>query len=151
MEIIAAAASIAGILTLVGQSINGIQRLREFFIHVRSASKLVDKFVNHLNSLLHVLEEVEHLLSSIPSRTLDFNVSPLHQQVRECSSDVFSWIDIAIFLRPPAGKRGRFWFKSFWVAVNKTCVKDISEEIDGHRQALTVGLAILGRYISKTT
>ncbi len=66
MKAVAAAASIAGILTLAAQSISGVQRLRQFSSNVASASKTAQRFVYDLDLLLQVLQDVKILLDSTP-------------------------------------------------------------------------------------
>ena len=146
MDGVTAAASVAGILTLVGQSIQGIKMLREFFSDIGSASKTADVFLRDINGLLKVLQQVADLLAKTPEDHTESNVASLQIELEDCSNDVFGWLDTARKLRPGSGKGGKQWFKCFWLAVNKKSVQDIREEISRHQQAISLGLSVLGRY-----
>ena len=62
MEIVAAVSSVAGILSLTGQSIQGIITLKSFFSDISTASDTIDRFIRDVNGLLKVLYDVERLL-----------------------------------------------------------------------------------------
>ncbi len=62
MEAVAAVSSIARILSLVGQSVNGIIALRSFFQDCAAASPSVERFLKRLNDLIQILEHVRDLM-----------------------------------------------------------------------------------------
>ena len=148
MEVVAAASSIVGILSLVGQSIDGITKLRKFFLDVCHGSEAIDRFLKQINSLLRILQDVDQTVASVPKEkeiSLDLNLCSLQAQLKECISDVFMWLRLARDLRPAPGQGGKSWLKKYCCAVNKTCVKDLRQELDRHREALAISLSVLGR------
>lgn len=146
MEVVGAAASVAGILTLVSQSIKGLLvKLKGFYAKLATASRTVDQFLQEFNSLLEALNGVEQILSRWPNGSADVHIASLHVQVEACSKDIFDWLRTARNMRPPTNKGGKAWFKRFWVAASNNEVKDIRFEISQHRHALNTSLALIGR------
>ena len=150
MEVVAAVSSIAGIVGLVGQSIDGVIKLRNFFVDVSSASKTVELLLQDLSYLLRVLYDVEKLLcmfsaSDDPGES-DSSVATLQVQLKDCCNDTFKWLRTAGDLRPdPDSKMRMKWSKRLWVGVNQKSVKSIRDEIGTHKQTIGVSLSILGR------
>ena len=145
METLAATASIAGILSLVGQSIEGLKKLKDFYSLLSSASRTVYRFLHDINTLLKTLQNIENLLSMWPPEKKDVNITSLSIQLEECSKNIGIWLETASRMRLATDKGGKAWFKRFWVAVNDDAVKDIKLEIDRHRHALNISLAVIGR------
>ena len=145
MEVVAATASVAGILTVVGQGIESIIKLREFYAALSEGSRTIEKFLKDINNLLQTLHGIRDLLKKWPQEKTDVNIAALSVQVEECSKDLFNWLDTAKAMRPASGKGGKAWFKKFWIAANKNRVKDIRTEIGRHVQTLNVSLALIGR------
>jgi len=112
MKAVAAAASMAGILTLAAQSISGVQRLSRFFSNVASASKTAQRFVYDLDLLLQVLQDVKILLDSTPSSRTDLNLVPLQIQLEDCTNDVHGWLGMTNSLRPASNAGLKTWFIS---------------------------------------
>ena len=153
MDIVAVAASIAGILGLVGQSINGIIQLKGFFSDVASASRTIERFLRDINSLLHVLHDVDRLFSQLSasefSGTARANSASLLVELEDCHNDVFEWLKLARDLRPASNRGRKSWFKRFWIGVNQASLKNIRMELERHRQAIQLNLAVIGRYSSE--
>ncbi|MCJ1393723.1 hypothetical protein MMC18_006599 [Xylographa bjoerkii] len=149
MEVLSAASSIAGILSIAGQSIDGIVKLKQLFSDISAASKTIGTFLQHINSLLHVLNDVEALLSQLDTQvysgTINISTTSLQIELEDCLKDVFTWLRVAGSLRPPSDLGARVWFKKVWVAINQNSVKGIREDIGRHKQALQVNLALIGR------
>jgi hypothetical protein len=100
MEAVAAASSIAGLVSLAGQALEGILKLRGFFKDCASASKTVDRFLRDLNSLIQTLEDVKSLvprLEKVASSTFNNKtmITSLQIQLEDCSKDVYEWVRIA--------------------------------------------------------
>lgn len=150
MEAVAAAASVAGILTLVGQSISGLVELKRFYASLETASRTVDKFIQDINSLLRSLHGIDEILAKCPRGTADVHIASLRVQVEECSKDVFDWLRTARDMRPATNEGSRAWFKKFRFAASKGEVIDIELEISRHRHALNTSLALIGRYFILT-
>ena len=147
MEGVAAAASVAGILTLVSQSISGLVKLKGFYARLETASRTVDNFIQDINSLLQALNGVERILARWPDESADVHIASLHVQVEACFTDIFDWLKTARDMRPASNKGGKAWFKRFWIAASKDEVNDIRLEISRHRHALNTSLALIGRYL----
>lgn len=145
MEGVAAAASIAGILALVGQTIDGLEKLKEFYAKLATASRTVDRFLQEINSLLRALNGIEEILAKLPDGKADIHAASLRVQVEACSTDTFDWLKKAQELRPSTNKGGKAWFKSFWIVAGKDKVDDIRTELSRHRHALNTSLALIGR------
>ena len=146
MESAAAAASVAGILALVGQTIDGLEKLKEFHARLTTASKTVDNFLQDIKSLLQALHGIEEILADWPGEKANVHTASLRVQVEACSKDTFDWLKKAQELRVGTNKGGKAWFKKFWIATSKNKVKDIRLEISRHRNALNTSLALIGRY-----
>ncbi|MCJ1286620.1 hypothetical protein MMC26_005966 [Xylographa opegraphella] len=149
MDVISVASSIAGILSIVGQSIDGIAKLKQLFSDISIASKTIDSFLRDINSLLHMLNDVEAILSQIDKRkysgAIGVSTASLQVELEDCLKDVFIWLRVADGLRPPSDLGARVWFKKLWVAINQNSVKGIREDIGRHKLALQVNLALVGR------
>ena len=148
MEAVAAAASIAGIITLVGQSIDGLIKFSDFFSDVSSASKTISRLLNDINSLIQVLENIGEIVEQARVRRSDQNFANLDVKLDDCAKDVQIWLATARLLHPGSESGGRAWLRKFRLAVNNTAIKNIREEIAKHRLSLCLSLAVFGRYIS---
>ena len=147
MEAVAAAASIAGIITVVGQSIDGLIRFSDFFSDVSSASKTISRLLNDINSLIRVLEDIRDVLEQARARQRDQNLASLDIKLEDCAKDVQIWLATARLLRPGSDSGGKAWLKKFRLAVNSTAIQTIREEIGRHKQTLCLSLEVFGRYI----
>ena len=147
MEAVAAAASIAGIITVVGQSIDGLIKFSEFFSDVSSASKTISRLLDEINSLIQVLSNIGDVLEQAEARRPDQNFASLDLKLEDCAKDVQIWLATARLLRPASDSGGKAWLKKFRLAVNNTGIQTIREEIGRHKQTLTLSLAVFGRYI----
>lgn len=145
MEVLATASSVAGVLSLTGQSIHGIIRLKDFLVDIKDASKTVGKFSHEIDLLLQQLQSVQALLIEISDRQQRVDVSFLQIHLEDCTKEVESWLEMATALRPKSGKGGASWFKKFWIVVNIKSVKDVRKEVDAHRSAIQLSLSVLGR------
>ena len=154
MDVVSAVSSVAGILSVVGQSIDGIIKLINFFSDVISASRTIECFLRDIKSLLLALNDVEDLLSQLYTSILSghpqTNVTSLQIELEDCYKDVCQWLKIASNLRPSSSVGAKAWFKKFWISVKQDSVKDIQSEIGRHKQAIQLNLAIIGRYLCLT-
>lgn len=154
MEAVAAASSIAGIVSLAGQALSGIVKLRGFFQDCASASKTIDRFLRDLNSLIQTLEDVKEIVSKLEKTvavTFDTKtiLSSLQIQLEDCAKDVYEWVKVAGAQHPEfaSARGGKARFKKFLVAVNKESLTDIFKEICSHKENITLKLSVIGRYI----
>lgn len=148
MEAVAAAASIAGIITVVGQSIDGLIKFSEFFSDISSASKTISRLLNDINSLIQVLENIGDVLERAQARRRGQNFASLDIKLEDCAKDVQIWLATARLLRPGSDSGGKAWLRKFRLAVNNTAIQTIREEIGRHRQTLCLSLAVFGRCAS---
>ena len=147
MEAVAAAASIAGIITLVFQSIDGLVKFKELFADASAASKTVDALNSDINSLIQTLEDAWHILEKIEAQKATINFASLDIKLADCSQDISIWLSTAKLLRPTGEHGGKAWLKKFRLAVNKNAVQGVRNEISRHRQIISLSLSVLGRNI----
>ncbi len=148
MEAVAAAASIAGIVTVVGQSIDGLIKFSDFFSDFSSASKTISRLLDDINSLIQVLRDIGDVLERAEARRSDQNFAQLDIKLEDCAKDVQIWLATARILRPASNTGGKAWLKKFRLAMNNTAIQTIRGEIGKHKQTLCLSLAVFGRYIS---
>lgn len=151
MEAVAAAATIAGLISLAGQALEGIVQLHGFFKDCASASKTIDRFLRDLNSLIQAIEDVKAIvarLENVSASTFDNRtiLSSLQIQLEDCSKDVYEWVRIASELHVKFTTGGKAVFRRFLVAVNKESITDIFREIGNHKDGLILKLSLIGRY-----
>ena len=147
MEAIAAAASIAGIITLAAQAIEGLQKLHSFFADISTASKTVSRLLSDINSLITVLHNIDGVLHQVERQRENQNFAQLDIKVDDCSKDVKSWLETAKDLRSGGERGGRAWVRRARLAVKGEVVSRIRDEIGRHRQALCLSLAVFGRLV----
>ncbi len=147
MEAVAAAASIAGIITVVGQSIDGLIKFSDFFSDISSASKTISRLLADINSLIQVLEDIGDVLERARARRRDKNLAALDIKLADCAKDVQVWLATARLLRPSSDSGGKALLRKFRLAVNNTAIQTIREEIGRHKQTLCLSLAVFGRYM----
>ena len=147
MEAIAAAASIAGIITLAAQAIEGLQTLHSFFAEISTVSKTVSRLLSDINSLITVLHNIDGVLHQVERQRKNQNFAQLDIKVEDCSKDVKLWLETAKELRLGGEKGGRAWVRRAKLAVKGEIVGRIREEIGRHRQALCLSLAVFGRLV----
>ena len=147
MEAVAAAASIAGIITVVGQSIDGLIKFSDFFSDISSASKTISRLLADINSLIQVLEDIGDVLERAQARRRDKNLAALDIKLADCAKDVQVWLATARLLRPSSDSGGKALLRKFRLAVNNTAIQTIREEIGRHKQTLCLSLAVFGRYM----
>ena len=147
MEAIAAAASIAGIITLAAQAVEGLQTLHLFFAEISTASKTVSRLLSDINSLITVLHNIDGVLHQVERQRKNQNFAQLDIKVEDCSKDVKVWLETAKELRSGGEKGGRAWVRRAKLAVKGEVVDRIREEIGRHMQALCLSLAVFGRLV----
>jgi hypothetical protein len=76
IEAVGTAASIAGILRLAGQSIEGIIKLRGFVKDVKSSAKNVGVFLRDVGSFQDSLLQIQLLLFQLPHHRLAASTPP---------------------------------------------------------------------------
>lgn len=147
MEAVAAAASIAGIITLAAQAIEGLQRLHTFFTEISTASKTISRLLSDINSLINTLTNIDDVLSHVELQRQNQNFASLDIKLEDCSKDVGLWLETAKALRPGGEKGGRALVRRVRFAAKGEVVGRIREEIGRHRQALGLSLSVFGRLV----
>lgn len=145
MEAIAAASSIAGLISLLGQSIDGVSKLRGFLLNVSSASRHVSLFLYDINCLLEALHAAKQVVIKLPEDFKDSQITALQVQLDFCTTDIGRLLDSARSLRPASEVGARAWVKKFWNAINKDVLRNAREDLERHRQAIELSLIVLGR------
>lgn len=107
IEALATASSVVGVLSLAGQAIDGIVKLYPFFKYVSSASRTIIRFLQSINQLIKLMEEVIILLQSVvnnlASLVTDFKIGALEIRLDDCSKDVYRWLQLARDYYPGSG------------------------------------------------
>lgn len=145
MEIVAAVSSVAGILSLVSQGIEGASKLKDLFSNISRASITIDRFLHDIDSLLQALQAARDLVKELPTNFGGSQVTSLRIELQYCTKDVYRLLDIASSLRPISVVGAKAWFQRFWTAVNKNLLVDAREELERHKQAINLSLVVLGR------
>lgn len=147
MEIVAAVSSVAGLLSLLGESIGGTRKLLDFVFDNSSASSTVHNFISDINLFLQNLQAVSEIVGRLPEDFTSSQIASLHGQLEVYSKDVRLWLNTAKALRPASEVGVKAWFKKFWIAASIKPLSDVREELDGHNQAISLSLALLGRFV----
>ena len=145
MEAIAAASSIAGLVSLLGQSIDGVSKLRSLLLNISSASRQVSLFLYDINCLLEALHAAKQLVEKLPEDFKDSQITALQIQLDFCTEDVHRLLESASSLRPASEVGAKVWIKRFWNAINKDVLRNAREDLERHRQAIELSLTVLGR------
>lgn len=145
MEAVAAVASIAGIITVVAQSIDGLIKFSDFLTDLSAASKTINRLLSDIESLIQVLRNIGDVLEQAEARRPDQNFASLDVKLEDCAKDVHIWLATARVLDPASNGGGKAWLKKVRLAVNNTAIKTIREEIGRHKQTLCLSLAVFGR------
>jgi hypothetical protein len=149
MEAAAAVASIAGILSLTGQAVNGIIVLRGFFQDCASESHSIERFLKRLNDLIQILEHASDLMTKL--RTVPLKIVPesilasLQIQLDDCNKDVYRWLAMAKTCLPASNTGTKAAFKKFLVALERQRLTDIYVEISAHKDNIMTKLSVIGR------
>jgi hypothetical protein len=148
MEALGAASSVAGILSLVGQSIDGIIKLRGFVKDVKNASKTLDNFLRDVDSFQGSLSQIQQLLVQLPKEqsivTAQLDLQSLNWQLKTCRDDIKEWLHLANSLDLGSSGRIETFFKKLRVAVNKDGFSEFHRQIGRHQRGLNISLSVLG-------
>lgn len=128
MEAVAAIASIAGIISLVAQTLESIIKLRGFYNDCSEASSSVSRFLKVLNGLMKIHEDVRDLVKKFEaSSAVDANniLASLQIQIDDCGEDVGIWLERATACHPLFGSGTRSSFRKFIAALKDNKTVDI--------------------------
>jgi hypothetical protein len=150
MEVVAAVSSVAGIATLVGQSLSGLSSLYNFFKDCREVSKTADHFLRAVTSLESSIKQVESLITSvkgISDTSTEGVLASLAIHVEDCAKDIGRWLREAQSCHPGYGAGTKAMFKRFLVAVKKESIKDVFQEMAAHKASISLSLSTTGRSV----
>ena len=153
MDAVGAAASVAGLLGLVGQCLDGILKLRQFFELTKRAPKMVKGLMEELVALDSILEQVRTLLKSIQDRHQNLVPAPsilldeLREHIRSCEQDARYWAGVAQDLNPGSWTGLRAFFRKAKIAAGQNLFSEFGNRIADHQRKISVGLSVLGRLV----
>ncbi|KAE9380702.1 hypothetical protein N431DRAFT_324530 [Stipitochalara longipes BDJ] len=150
MEAVAAVSSVAGIASLVGQSLNGLKNLSNFVHDCRNASRTVTRFLEELTTLKQTIEEVDALLLQIKEPFEDSRrniLNSLSTQLEQCANNLQRWLVAAQnnkMSHRPSYKR---LFQSILISIRSQDIKDVFRQISSHREGISLSLSATGRLL----
>lgn len=154
MEVVGGIASVAGavgILAIVGQSIDGILKLKRFFHEIQAAPKTVSNFLGDLESLQGTLVAIRGLIEKIPEEWLvddkEITVDVLASQAEKCRDDIKVWENDAARLNVRSGKALEAFFKKLRVAGDASTFSEFHRKVASHQQGIQISLDVLGRSV----
>ena len=145
MEVVAAISSVAGILSLLGETLDKTRKLRDFFLDVSSASITVSNFLSTINWLLHVIDSIKRLVEKLPRNFCGFEVVDLEIQLEDYTEDVLRWLKSAKALRLTLTSGLKMWLERTRIGINIKTVEGMRKEADRHIQAFNLQLSLIGR------
>ncbi|KAK3656363.1 hypothetical protein LTR56_003065 [Elasticomyces elasticus] len=149
MEVVAGAASIAGLIGLAGQCIIGAAKMVSFCNEVRMAGSRAQQLKDNVNSLLRTLQDAaelcEKLEHDVPATGAQAKITSLQYHLEDCNKAMCGWIAI---IKKHQQSSERAWFKQVWHAVNKTLRDDLHKELDRRRQEISLTLTLIGSTIN---
>jgi len=107
MEVVGGVASIAGILSLVGESLNGSRKLRNLFVDVSSASTSVAVLLGDIDSLSQAIESIKDPIEESFSELKNSTVVLLRVRLENYTNEICQWFKTAKALRLPSGNKTR--------------------------------------------
>ncbi|KAL8922359.1 MAG: hypothetical protein Q9208_005212 [Pyrenodesmia sp. 3 TL-2023] len=152
MEAVAATASIAAILSLVGKTTVGIEELLNLCSGISSAFKITDKFTRDVHGLLKTLHDIKGLVENVPTTADTCHVASLQIQLEDCAKDVPSWLAAVVKESLPSSSNGTTaYLQRVKIAMNRKKTEKIRIEMNRSRAALITSLAVLGRWLDINT
>lgn len=154
MEAIGAAASIASLLGLVGHSIDGLVKLRQFLDSTRHAKKKVKDLLQEISVLNSTLGQVQTMLRRIhdsphePARDLTAPLDELLNHIGLCKKDACEWATMAEGLDPGRWTGLKAFLRNIKVATRESLFGEFQNRISGHQRQISLSLSILGRQLA---
>ncbi|KAB5566983.1 hypothetical protein GE09DRAFT_1219230 [Coniochaeta sp. 2T2.1] len=151
MEAVGAAASIAGLLGLVGQSIDGLVKLRRFFIFAKDAPAKLKELIEDIAALRDTLDQTQKVLKGLqddylyPTHLHRELLDELIASVTLCERDVTAWDKNARDSNTGTWKGVKAFFRKAKLAADKDWFDELREKIAGHQRRVSLSLSVLGR------
>ena len=170
MDAVAAAASIAGILSLTLQGIQAINTLRSFYNHC--TDEAAQDFIHELGVSGRILTDVKHLCEKIKQTDGRFRneirLASLQVQIEDCTADLQLWLRTArkIDQRTNRLNENKFFkkvestsifprrqivtlinavYKTSMMVVTKQVRCAVQERFQQHQKNVQIALSMLGR------
>ena len=149
-EIVGAIAAFTGVIGFVGQSIDGIVKLRQFFRNAHSSPKRIRQLLHDFNDLLVCLEKVRSLLihlqnaaSKDPTMLELRELRDVEQEIRKCKKDIETWVQIAEYhdLRSKSGIHG--FFNRLRIAASQDEIVEFQSRVTFHTSKMGMHVSIL--------
>lgn len=159
MEVLAAVASVAGVLSLTIDGIETIGKLKAFCDDFKTCNKLASEFFHDLTVLATLLGNVKGLCTKLNMTNVaqkpDFHLASMQIQVEDCTHDLERWLDVARRYERGIPDRGqhksrlsvRAAFKAFTVAVDKESRVAVRTRFGEHMENIQASLSLLGRSV----
>ena len=153
MEVVAGIAGVAGvveILSLVGQAVHGILKLKEFARRVSTASETVKSFLEAMDSLENALKAISDLLKRAPEEWLvgteAQNTKRLASQVAGCRADIDVWVNEMTIHDTNSPRAISSFIRKLQVASHEDTYSKFHMKVARHLQGMQMTLDILGWY-----
>ena len=141
-EALGIASGIAGLLSLVGQAIEGIIKLRAFAKGFEESAATVNEFVDDLNSFGDSLQQVRDLLKKV-SDSARIDVKTLRWQLQSCQSSVLSWNQLTRRRQHGLKDEAKAFFTQLGNAANIEGFVEFQSRISTHQLGLQMSLSML--------
>jgi hypothetical protein len=172
MEAVAAAASVAGILSLTVQGIQAIHTLRGFYNHC--TDEAAKDFLHDLSVSARILTDVKYLCEKNKHTEShlgnDIRLATLQVQIEDCTADLQTWVLAAtrIDQRTNRLNQNKFFkmvnskdgtptrqlvtlinavYKTSMMVVTKQIRYAVRERFQNHQKNVQIALTILGRCV----
>ncbi|PMD40887.1 hypothetical protein L207DRAFT_633832 [Hyaloscypha variabilis F] len=152
MEAVRITSNFAGILTIVGQSIDGILKLKAFFEDVSTAPQRFEDLLKDISDLQDVMIQIQEfvdLLGREPAEKLQGTNTPkttiLQANLTSCATDIEAWVQLTGKMNPRTETGIRGFFRKVKVAADKRGFEQFGKKISSHQQRIGLNLSVLGR------
>ncbi|CZR53453.1 uncharacterized protein PAC_03331 [Phialocephala subalpina] len=119
LEALGAAASIAGILSLAGQSMKAAVALHGIYKDVATASESVRRFLQELKALIRVLDEVQNVIRELELMSTPYMLASLQIQLKYCNKGIYDWLQVAERINPESSTWTKETWKKFKTAIGR--------------------------------
>jgi len=149
-EIVGVIAAFTGVISFVGQSIDGIVKLRQFFRDAHSSPKRIRLLLHDFSDLLASLEKVRGLLKKLqivasndPTVLEEIEMGAVDQEIRKCKKDIETWVQVAEHhdLKSSTGIHG--FFNRLRIAASQDEIAEFRDRITIHISKMSVNISIL--------
>jgi len=149
-EIVGAIAAFTGVIGFIGQSIDGIVKLRQFFRNAHSSPKRLRSLLRDFEGLLVSLEKLRSLLrhlqtaaSKDPTVLEAIEVGAIDQEIRKCKRDIETWVQVAEHhdLKNSTGLQG--FFNRLRIAASQDEIAEFQSRVTLHTSKMGVNILIL--------